>query len=74
MECAGKLSEIIFFGNGPLMDSVLVELAKKYNYQLDVNSLGPGSLRFNTVPDLTTAHKTIVQKILDANGYGKITP
>ena len=67
------MTKIEFFGNGITMFSILNSLAEKFNYELTTQSQSPGYLKVTIIPNLTTGHKTVTQKILDAQGYGKIT-
>jgi len=67
------LSKITIYYLGSCSAGNIQRLGNDLGYTIAIHEEGSGKLRFSTTPNLTAAHKTILQKIIDAIGYGKIT-
>jgi len=68
------LSEVIIYYFGSCNAGNIQRLANDLGYTIKIHDQGSGKLRFSISPNLTAAHKTALKKMIDAIGYGIITP
>lgn len=68
------MSEIKLYYLGAAYPQNVKRIARDNSYTIKIHEEGEGILRFSLTPNLTTGHKTAMQKMLDAIGYGTITP
>ena len=68
------MSDIKIYSLTPISSSVILNFGKVFGYEININGESEGFIRINTTPNLSAAHKTSMQKMIDAVGFGSITP
>lgn len=68
------MSEIKIYSLITVYEEVIRAFGTKFNYTISINDFGVGYIRFQTAPNLSAPHKTALQSMIDAIGYGTITP